>query len=96
MKFITYIITASFILCLTGCSCQDSSHKQAKIDGMKAAVNVISNIGKGNMAMENTLLEAKAIQSKYAKNDSIAAKKFDLSFRNYIITHNDSLAKKIF
>lgn len=64
---------------------------------MAAAKELIATDHSDTMALQHKLLEAKAVQSKYAiDGDSGAVNAFDEAFREYVSKNDAALANAIF
>ena len=79
-------------------SCRHSPHAtEAKERGIKAAEALLATDPTDTLAMQASVLEAKASQSEYALiDDSVAVEIFDEAFRDYVTAHNAKLAAEMF
>ncbi len=80
------------------CACHHSPHAtEAKERGVKAAAALLATDPADTLAMQTSVLDAKAAQSEYALiGDSVAVEIFDQAFRNYVTEHNAKLAAQLF
>lgn len=96
-KSVIWLLLTGSVL-FFGCSKKDTKEqKEAHDSAILCAQKVIENASQPPMVLEGIVLDAKVAQSKFmAENDTSAVNEFDRTFRNYITSHNDSLAKEIF
>ena len=104
MRHLLYIsilaaAAAATVACSSGCSSSTSSPHadEARERAVAAAKELIATDHADTMALQHKLLDAKAIQSKYAiDGDSGAVNAFDEAFREYVTKNDASLAHAIF
>ena len=91
------LIVITLIFVLSGCSCKSKERELARQKGIEAATNLI-NTGKDNqMALQNSILEDKAIQSEYIiSGDTVTATEFENAYMEHIKAHDPILAEEMF
>ncbi|MEF9923865.1 MAG: hypothetical protein RR854_04740 [Muribaculaceae bacterium] len=89
---------ATLFICSLFMSCSSSEHSdEAKQRAILVAEELIKSDPNDEMKQQDIILKAKSAQSEYTlMGDSIAAKEFDIAFREYIEQHNDSLSAIMF
>lgn len=96
MKGLRNVVVFLCVAWLTACS-SSPYIEQARAQAQESAKNLIDNITDDELKMQQLILEAKAQQSEYyLLGDTVAANEYDSAFRQYIVEHNDSLAKILF
>lgn len=93
-----YIPVVSLILfIISGCSRTSKSLDIAREKGIKAASGLVHTDRYDQMALQNCILSAKAIQSEYLiAGDTVKANEFEKAYMEYIKTHDTKLAEELF
>ena len=83
------LLAAAAVLALG--ACRHSPHAD------EAAAKVVGTNPTDTLAMQRSILDAKAAQSEYAlMGDSVAVEIFDEEFKKYVAEHNARLAGQMF
>lgn len=91
MKYILILLVA-----IAATSCLSSSEKEAKQRGCDTAQTIIASRSESDMAFQEKLLEVRAEEYKYrSQEQNDEADAYIGGFTEYIIEHNDSLAKEL-
>ncbi len=70
---------------------------QARRQGAEAAAAVVAVDHADTLALQEAILNAKALQSRYAlMPDTVAVRVFDEAFRQYVSQHDDALYRAMF
>lgn len=100
MKRICYM---GFVLCVLAVASCGGAHDEASPDseagrlGAQAAAVVVATDHADTMALQQAILEAKAIQSQWVmKGDSTAVRDFEEGFAQHLMTNDTSLYHAIF
>ena len=100
MKRICYM---GFVLCVLAVASCGGAHSKASPDsdaerlGAQAAAAVIATDHADTMALQQAILEAKAIQSQWGmKGDSVAVRDFEEGFAQHLMANDTSLYHAIF
>lgn len=90
------LLAATAMLAL--CACRHSPHAdEARHRAAEAAAAVVNTNPADTLAMQCSILDAKAVQSEYAlMGDSVAVEIFDEEFQKYVTAHNAKLAGQMF
>ncbi len=90
------LLAAAAVLVLG--ACRHSPHAdEARQRAGEAAAKVVGTDPADTLAMERSILDAKAVQSEYAlMGDSVAVEIFDEEFKKYVTEHNARLAGQMF
>jgi len=102
-KIITYILVLSTIMLATiGCSQKKASKpsplvKKAMTVATNAAQKLIETDHSDTLAMQNSILEAKALQTEFqVARDTAAINSFNRAFKKHLQENDPALAKEIF
>ncbi len=90
------LLAATAVLALA--ACRHSPHAdEARQRASEAAAKVVGTNPTDTLAMQRSILDAKAVQSEYAlMGDSVAVEIFDEEFQKYVAEHNARLAGQMF
>lgn len=90
------LLAAAAVLALG--ACRHSPHAdEARQRAGEAAAKVVETNPTDTLAMQRSILDAKAAQSEYAlMGDSVAVEIFDEEFKKYVAEHNARLAGQMF
>lgn len=93
-----HLTLTTFMAAAALCACHHSPHAtEAKERGAKAAAALLATDPTDTLAMQTSVLDAKAAQSEYTLiGDSVAVEIFDKAFREYVTEHNAKLAAQMF
>ncbi len=93
-----HLTLTTFMAAAALCACHHSPHAtEAKERGAKAAAALLATDPTDTLAMQTSVLDAKAAQGEYALiGDSVAVEIFDKAFREYVTEHNAKLAAQMF
>ena len=96
----TFVTTRTLVLALVLAADYNkpsASEKEAAARAEQAAAAVIATNHADTLAMQQSILDAKVLQSQYAiKGDSAAVKAFDSAFEAYLKEHDSALWQQIF
>ena len=96
-KTVVTTIALVALLLAAGCNKPSASEKEAAARAEQAAAAVIATNHADTLAMQRSILDAKAAQSEYAlMGDSVAVEIFDEEFKKYVAEHNARLAGQMF
>ena len=96
-KTVVTTIALVALLLATGCNKPSASEKEAAARAEQAAAAVIATNHADTLAMQQSILDAKVLQSQYAiKGESGAVKAFDNAFEAYLKEHDSALWQQIF
>lgn len=101
MRLLLYIIVASMaatglMACGGGSSAGSTRAEEARLRAAEAARKLIATDHSDTMAMQHSILDAKAIQSEYlVAGDTIAVRAFDKAFRETLLTDDPDLASSV-
>lgn len=93
---VTTITLVAALVLAAGCN-KPSASTRAAARAEQAAAAVIATNHADTLAMQQSILDAKVLQSQYAiKGDSAAVKAFDSAFEAYLKEHDSALWQQIF
>ena len=96
-KTVVTTIALVALLLAAGCNKPSASEKEAAARAEQAAAAVIATNHADTLAMQQSILDAEGLQSRYAsKGDSGAVKAFDNAFEAYLKEHDSALWQQIF
>ena len=96
-KTVVTTIALVALLLAAGCNKPSASEKEAAARAEQAAAAVIATNHADTLAMQQSILDAKGLQSQHAiKGDSGAVKAFDNAFEAYLKEHDSALWQQIF
>ena len=96
-KTVVTTIALVALLLAAGCNKPSASEKEAAARAEQAAAAVIATNHADTLAMQQSILDAKVLQSQYAiKGDSGEVKAFDNAFEAYLKEHDSALWQQIF
>lgn len=94
---VTTITLVAALVLAAGCNKPSASEKEAAARAEQAAAAVIATNHADTLAMQQSILDAKVLQSQYAiMGDSAAVKAFDNAFETYLKRHDSALWQQIF
>lgn len=105
-KLLIFITLISAALMMGGCKCEKQPAPKPKVSKLKGkAIEVATEAAKrlvetdhtDTLAMQNCILEAKAMQTEFQlADDSIAVASFNKAYKQYLVENDPELAKEIF
>ncbi len=105
-KLLIFITLISAALMMDGCRSEKQPAPKPKVSKLKGkAVEVATEAAKrlvetdhtDTLAMQNCILEAKAMQTEFQlADDSIAVASFNKAYKQYLVENDPELAKEIF
>lgn len=96
-NIILAVLAVVALLSISSCR-QKSGYKEVACErAVTAAKALIATDHNDTIKMEQMILDAKSVQSEFLLiGDTVAAQAFDTAFREYMITHDELLAKELF
>lgn len=105
-KLLIFITLISAALMMDGCKSEKQPAPKPKVSKLKGkAIEVATEAAKrlvetdhtDTLAMQNCILEAKAMQTEFQlADDSIAVASFNKAYKQYLVENDPELAKEIF
>lgn len=105
-KLLIFITLISAALMMGGCRSEKQPTPKPKVSKLKGkAIEVATEAAKrlvetdhtDTLAMQNCILEAKAMQTEFQlADDSIAVASFNKAYKQYLVENDPELAKEIF
>ncbi len=99
-KILHYTLPLAIVIAAAACSQPESVSPridEARNRAIAAADSVAAADSIGLMALQNSILAAKAVQSEYLlTGDTAAADTFDATFRRQMAVRNSQLAEEMF
>jgi len=105
-KLLIFITLISAALMMGGCRSEKQPAPKPKVSKLKGkAIEVATEAAKrlvetdhtDTLAMQNCILEAKAMQTEFQlADDSIAVASFNKAYKQYLVENDPELAKEIF
>ena len=105
-KLLIFITLISAALMMDGCKSEKQPAPKPKVSKLKGkAIEVATEAAKrlvetdhtDTLAMQNCILEAKALQTEFQlADDSIAVASFNKAYKQYLVENDPELAKEIF
>ncbi len=85
------------LLLVSACKSNPDYREVAGERAVAAAKALVATDHNNPIKMEQMILDAKAVQSEYLlMGDTVAAQAFDAAFREYLVMHDELLAKELF
>ena len=105
-KLLIFITLISAALMMGGCKSEKQPAAKPKVSKLKgkaievapeAAKRLVETDHTDTLAMQNCILEAKAMQTEFQlADDSIAVASFNKAYKQYLVENDPELAKEIF